>query len=121
MGWIVVLDVPLEGARALDDRVWNWLVEEKIILATADAMPPSCGNELRSRAWAYKWDADQTFQARPSPCGLEIAIGRRVFDAVGHGIDALVCPACETRHDPDILPWSDAVGAWHAGDCVPSR
>ncbi len=112
--WIVVLDVSLEEAATLTDQVRHWFVQEKIILP--DAVASSRGNKMWSRAWAYKWDADLTFQARPAQCGLEIAIGRRVFDAGGHGIDALVCPACGTRHEPDILPWSDAVGAWHAGD-----
>jgi len=114
--WIVVLDVSLEEAESLADLVRNWLIQEKIILTTLDAQPSSRGNKIWSRAWAYKWDADLTFQARTAPCGLEIAIGRRVFDSGGHGIDALVCPACGTRHDPEIVPWSDAVGNWNAGD-----
>ena len=111
----MVLDVSLEEAESQLDLVRNWLTREKIILTTPDAQLSSRGNKMWSRAWTYKWDADLTFQARPAPCGLEIAIGRRVFDAGGHGIDALLCPACETRHDPDILPSSDAVGIWYAG------
>lgn len=114
--WIVVLDVPLEAASVMADRVRNWLVEEKIILATADAMPSSRGNKLWSRAWAYQWDANLTFQARLSPCGLEVIVDRRVFDAGDHGIEALACPACRVQHAPDTLLWPDAVGAWHAGN-----
>jgi hypothetical protein len=114
--WIVVLEAPLGEAQYLADQVRDWLVQEKIILTTPEAAPSSRGNKIWSRAWAYKWDADLTFQARTAPCGLEVAIGRRVFDAGGHGIDSLACPACGMRHDPDSLPWSDAVGAWHAGD-----
>jgi hypothetical protein len=46
--------------------------------------------------------------------GVEFAVGRRVFDAGGNGIE-LQCDACGVSFEPDDL-WSDAVGAWFSGD-----
>jgi hypothetical protein len=46
--------------------------------------------------------------------GVEFAVGRRVFDAGGNGIE-LGCDACGVSFEPDHS-WSDAVGAWFGGD-----
>ena len=50
--------------------------------------------------------------------GAEIAVGRRVFDAGGNGIE-LRCDACGVPFEPDDS-WSDAAGAWFNGDNLAS-
>ncbi len=50
--------------------------------------------------------------------GVEIAVGRRVFDAGGNGIE-LRCDACGVPFEPDDS-WSDAAGAWFNGDNLAS-
>lgn len=120
--WVVVLDVSLGEADALAVKVWDWLIAQEIILPRLAAERSLKDGELWQRGWADRWDDDLTFHPRPSLSGLEIVKGRRVFDAGGNGLDALVCPQCEERHDPDTLEWSDAIGAWYLGnDASPLR
>lgn len=45
------------------------------------------------------------------PCGLDVEVGRKVFDAgeVGFG---LVCPECSESIDSDSIDWLSAVSTW---------
>lgn len=113
--WVVVLDVRLGEADYLAETIKNWLIAQEIILPSLASERSLRGGEMWPRGWASQWDEDLTFQPRPTLCGFEIVKERRVFDAGGNGLDALVCPQCKERHDPEELEWSDAVGTWYSG------
>jgi hypothetical protein len=113
--WVVVLDISPSEADILAEQVKEWLIAQEIILPRIASQRSLRDGEIWMRGWAAKWDDDLTFQSRSSLCGLEIVKERRVFDAGGHGLDALICPSCSARQNPDNLAWSDAVGEWYFG------
>jgi len=111
--WIVNLDASANEASTIGKRVEQWLAEQGIVNPGKE-LPGLMGKPLFARGpSAALWD-DGSFDGPETLCGLEIAIGRKVYHTGGHGIDALRCPSCNLSHDPDVVPWSDAVGAWHA-------
>lgn len=114
--WIVDLDATLDEAEALASKVKDWLVSQEIVsmevsseLAYDGSMP------LMRGARAIEWDSFD-IGTPPLPCGLSRVTERRVFHSGGNGIDALQCPQCGHEHNPDVVPWSDAVGAWFNGE-----
>lgn len=112
--WIVDLDASLQDAPKLAEQVKEWLIAQGVVSATP--CQAFGANHLLSRgASAAAWDA----YPHTSPvlmCGLEITTQRRVFHTGDNGIDCIRCPDCGVSHNPDDLPWNDAVGAWFEDD-----
>lgn len=116
--WIVDLDVSLEDAPALAERVKEWLLDREIISRTLCPERSYNDAELMNRgACAAQWDAYPT-HSHTSMQGLEVHIGRQVFHTGDNGIQAICCPTCGAAHDPDEVPWSDAVGAWYLNEAT---
>ena len=112
--WIVDLDVSLEDAPKLAERVTAWLIVQSVVTATPCRLAGA--DHLLSRgASAAAWDA----YPQISPvlmCGLVVITQRRVFHTGDNGIDSIRCSDCGVSHNPDELPWSDAVGSWFEDD-----
>jgi hypothetical protein len=60
------------------------------------------------------WKRRRAYASGP-PNGVEVEIGRRVFDAGGNGIQ-LRCDFCRFEFEPDDGLWNEAVNGWVAGD-----
>lgn len=112
---VVDIDVSAEQAPELASIVRVWLVEQQIIeQEQSDSVLGGTGHRpgINYRT-AIQADKDYDFLGLWRN-GVEIAVGRRVFDAGGNGIE-LRCDACGVSFEPDGS-WSDAVGAWFDGD-----
>jgi len=113
--WIVNLDAAANQASEVGERVRQWLTGRGIV-HPGRQVPGLAGQPLYARGpSAALWDSSR-LDVPPTLCGLEIAVGRAVYHTGGNGIDALRCPSCNASHDPDDVPWTDAVGAWHEGE-----
>ena len=110
--WIVDLDASANEAADLADRVREWLTSQGIVSPISRRV--SDGIDLLGRGeQANAWDAE-SHAADLAMCGLQVATERQVFHTGDNGIDCIRCPSCHVAHDPDSLPWSDAVEAWYA-------
>ncbi|MFT0735631.1 serine/threonine protein kinase [Ralstonia wenshanensis] len=114
--WIVDLDAAPDELDLLSNTVRAGLIERGIIAEQVGAVPAYSGRPLLMRGpRAAEWDGSPV-EWLPALCGLEIVRERTVFHTGDNGIQALQCPTCDHQHDPDTVPWSDAVGAWFAGE-----
>jgi hypothetical protein len=112
---VVDIDVSAEQAPELANVVCAWLVGQQIIKQEeSDSVLGGAGHRPGiNYLTAIQTDKNQPFLDLVTN-GVEIAVGRRVFDAGGNGIE-LQCDACGMSFEPDDS-WSDAVGAWFDGD-----
>jgi hypothetical protein len=117
--WVVDLDASLDEAEALASKVRSWLVDQDVVSKAVCAHKCYVGSDLLlpgPRASSPDWAA---FGWTPTPGSMEgysVVIGRRVFHTGGNGLQGLHCPHCGHQHDPDALPWADAVQAWFVQD-----
>lgn len=114
--WIVDLDASQDESEALAIKVKTWLITREVVSAVSSPERTYGGGELLMRGpCAAKWDACE-IGTISSLCGLEVVTKRKVFHTGDNGIQALQCTDCGGKHDPDVIPWSDAVGAWFSGE-----
>ena len=112
--WIVDLDASPSELEHLSNKVREWLIQRGIIAEQVSAVPAYSGRPLLMRGpRAAEWDSSPV-EWLPALCGLEVVRERTVFHTGDNGIQKLQCPACGHQHDPETVPWSDAVGAWFA-------
>ena len=112
---IVDIEVDAERAPALAGMVRAWLVSEEIVeREQSDSVLSSTGGHRPGRCCrtAIKTEDNQFLRLQTN--GVEIVVGRRVFDAGGNGIE-LSCGSCRHDFEPGE-PWMDAVSAWWVGD-----
>jgi uncharacterized C2H2 Zn-finger protein len=111
---IVDVEVRGEGAERLAAAVRDWLVARRIV--APDATGSTLGGEGHRPGPEHRvatGSDDEDFLGLDVN-GVEIAVGRRVFDAGADGI-ALRCDRCGHGFEPGDA-WIEAVGAWAGGD-----
>ncbi len=110
---VVDLDVSAREANVLADSIRDWLISEGIIENTTSDCALGDGYRPGARARTALAEDDDSWRALVTN-GLEIRIGRQVFEASGNGIE-LACASCHAEFSPED-DWFDAVGRWHEGD-----
>src|SRR5215470_4355696 len=112
---IVDIEVSADRAPELASVVHAWLVDEGIIeqQRSGSVLSDSGGHRPRRNYCAAVKTEDDAF-LRLATNGVEIVVGRRVFDAGANGIE-LRCNACGDAFESDSS-WSDAVSAWFEED-----
>lgn len=111
---IVPVDVARDGANDLSRKVIDWLIEKEIILGSmTDCVLGGNKNLGYGPGTKYKdaVEGDQGYLVELVTNGVQISIGRMVFDNGGNGLDKVICPVCSANNiDED---WGDATGAWY--------
>lgn len=108
--WVVDVEATLEEAGGLAAEVVDWLVSEGIILRSTRESMWQRGALYEPGPCAEQWSVQVIRQV--DQCGLEVLCERTVFHTGDNGLQGFRCPKCSAQHEPDALPWSDAVGAW---------
>ena len=109
--WVVDVEATEGEAEALAEKVVDWLVSEGIILrSTRKNMWRRCGPLYEVGPRAAEWSVQ--VDSGVAQCGLDVLCERTVFHTGDNGLQRFRCPNCSALHEPDALPWGDAVGAW---------
>ena len=109
---IVDVQVGAGEAAALADRLRGWLLGKGIIdSALSNNTLDQPGHRPGPQAASVQ--EMRVDLSRVAVNGVQILVGRRVFDAGGNGAE-LTCERCLETFSPDSS-WTDAVGAWHSG------
>lgn len=108
--WVVDVDASLEETGASATKVVSWLVSQGIILHSTRESMWQQGRLYEPGPRAAEWSV--YVNSGVTQCGLEVVCERTVFHTGDNGLQGFRCPRCSARHEPDALPWSDAVGAW---------
>lgn len=106
---IVDTDATLEEADALTQSVVVSLRERGISLPTPQAHDYLENGPRYATGPNVLNAADNINDC--FPCGMEISIGRNVFDAGEPGFD-LFCPNCQHQFGTDAIDWAASVGQW---------
>jgi hypothetical protein len=107
--YVVDTEATVEEAPCLARRVVDELCRRGVILATPQhhdflghgpqyATGPNVGQVA---------DHTDCF-----PCGMDVVIGRTVYDAGDNGLKAVSCPSCGHRYDLGGEGWAAAIGEW---------
>jgi hypothetical protein len=103
------VEVTIDGAIGLSRKVVDELCRRQIILPTPqkheyleDGPRYATGPRVGTVA-----DHNDCF-----PCGMDVVIGRTVYDAGDSGLSSISCPKCGKSCDIESEGWSSAIGAW---------
>ncbi len=119
--WVVDVEGGPEQAQESVETAKQWLLQEGIVLPTppepTDIFPvesPSYPKHLLAPGPTAKdWSSFNNEHSVFS--GLEIVIGKRVFDPGGSCFrDAIECSSCNTHFDSNRLDWMAAIDRWWA-------
>lgn len=128
---LVAIDCAADAAAAVGETALAWLIEEGIVrrdlidsvLGGDDrGYPPGPNMEAAVEHELVEFPAStgifltaaEFTRAGRAINGLEVVVGRTVFDAGGYGIE-LECPACGHTFEPGYN-WYEVIDAWWEGD-----
>jgi len=111
---VVDVEVGPREAERLGGAVLAWLIGEGVVLPRASDSAAGGEGHRPGPGWRTATAGSPAFR-RLRTNGVEILVGRRVFDGGGNGIE-LRCGACRRRFEPALDAWSEAVGRWAEGD-----
>jgi hypothetical protein len=106
---VVDVEATPDEALKLAHRVVDELLRRGIILVTPQR------HEYLGDGPRYARGPNVSSAARYNdcfPCGLDVEIGRRVYDAGENGLNSILCPICANLYDLEIEGWASAIGEW---------
>jgi hypothetical protein len=106
---VVDVEATSDEAPELAQRVVDELIRRGVILSTAQrrdylAVGPRYATGPQVATVAFHNDC--------YPCGLDIEIGRKVYDAGDNGLNYISCPKCGHHYDLETEGWAAAIGEW---------
>ena len=112
---IVDRDATPDEAPMLARRVVEDLIRRGIVSETPQVHADLSGGPRYAAgpnaATVAEWP--ELFRRETFPCGLDVVVGRQVYDAGENGLSTLSCPSCGRPSDPDEIDWTSALGEWY--------
>lgn len=108
---IVPANVSRDQVEPLVRLTINWLIEKQIVdKNTSDCVMGSGSGYAPGPNYKEAIEGDDFGLLDCQPNGVEILIGRQVFDNGGNGLEEIVCPACGANNIES--DWAESIEQW---------
>jgi hypothetical protein len=107
--YVVDVEATLDEAPELSHKVVDELCRREVILPTPQRHEYLRGGPRYATGPKVRTVADYN---ECFPCGMDVVIGRTVYDAGENGLNAISCPQCGHSCNLESEGWWSAIGEW---------